>query len=410
VSAFTQQSEQQSLGGLRVAIVGRLAGMSKRDAEKIIRDRGGRVVDRVESADWIVIGDEAASSADNVAASKTTDAVLAQFTATAEAATICESDFWSRLGLLDADLSVARLYTPAMLAGLVGVPVSSIRQWHRQGVLRAVREVRRLAYFDFAEVGAAQKLAALSQAGCSLGAIRRKLDELSRLLPHMPRPLSEPSVVVEGRRIRLRRGEGLAELCGQLLIDFDGPADAGEREANGHVASIPFGKGESLQSAGASPLQSPDPSAAADLRSLAMELEEIGNVGQAIEAYRAILVSGQAGPEDHFALAELLYRAGELAAARERYYVAIELDEDFVEARANLGCVLAELGDTELAESAFRGALACHPHYADAYYHLARLLDRIGKSDEASSFWQEFIRLAPASPWADEAIVRTGGG
>ena len=76
-----------------------------------------------------------------------------------------------------------------------------------------------------------------------------------------------------------------------------------------------------------------------------------------------------------FQLAELLYRIGDLHAARERYYMAIELDEDYVEARANLGCVLVELGQRDLAIAAFEGALSLHADYADVHYHLARTLD-----------------------------------
>jgi hypothetical protein len=47
--------------------------------------------------------------------------------------------------------------------------------------------------------------------------------------------------------------------------------------------------------------------------------------------------------------------------------MALELEEDFVEARANLGCVLAESGELELAVAAFRGALSLHPQYADVH-------------------------------------------
>jgi tetratricopeptide (TPR) repeat protein len=145
---------------------------------------------------------------------------------------------------------------------------------------------------------------------------------------------------------------------------------------------------------------------AEDLRSLAADLEAADRDDQAIDVYRALLISGQSTADDHFAIAELLYRRGDLSAARERYYTAIELDEDFVEARSNLGCVLAEQGDTSLAEAAFRGALEFHHDYADAHYHLARLLDRAGRSAEASRHWQLFMNLAPASPWADEALER----
>ena len=89
--------------------------------------------------------------------------------------------------------------------------------------------------------------------------------------------------------------------------------------------------------------------------------------------------------------------------------MAIELDEDFVEARSNLGCVLAEQGDVALAEAAFRGALEYHPDYADAHYHLAKLLDRMNRRPEAARHWNLFMNLAPASPWADEARERISG-
>jgi tetratricopeptide (TPR) repeat protein len=63
----------------------------------------------------------------------------------------------------------------------------------------------------------------------------------------------------------------------------------------------------------------------------------------------------------------------------------------------------------ELAEAAFLGALRYHPNYADAHYHLARLLDRKDQSVAALRHWQRFMDLAPASPWADEARERVGG-
>jgi tetratricopeptide (TPR) repeat protein len=140
-----------------------------------------------------------------------------------------------------------------------------------------------------------------------------------------------------------------------------------------------------------------------------MDFDESGEPERAIEVYRAILMSGNSTAEDHFCLAELLYRSGDLAAARERYYAAIELDEDYVEARANLGCVLAEQGELPLAEAAFGGALRYHPGFADAHFHLARLLDAMNRPREASRHWQEFLALAPVSPWAEEAHDRIRG-
>jgi tetratricopeptide (TPR) repeat protein len=291
---------------------------------------------------------------------------------------------------------VYSVYTPAMLAGLVGVSVSTIRRWQRRGWIVPAREVRRLAYFDFQEVAAARRLAELSGAGMTTAAIERTLAALARQLPGVKRPLVEVSFVVEGKHVLVRREDGLVEPGGQLRLDFEGAADEQSQETPGvrpadvlafeAAAAAPATPEEMIQAAG--------------------QLEEEGDLQGAAEMYRAALVAGGPRAEVCFLLAELLYQMHEPAAARERYYMAIELDEDYVEARANLGCVLAELGERELAASAFQGALALYPDYADAHYHLARTLDELGRADEALGHWREFLRLSPASPWADEARER----
>src|SRR5690242_6393119 len=100
--------------------------------------------------------------------------------------------------------NVCRLYTPAMLAELLGVPLAAIRRWHRRGALRAVHTVRRLPYFDFQEAAVARRLAELLIAGCSLRVIDRRLAALARLHPEIERPLANPAIVVVGRRLYLR--------------------------------------------------------------------------------------------------------------------------------------------------------------------------------------------------------------
>ncbi len=143
-----------------------------------------------------------------------------------------------------------------------------------------------------------------------------------------------------------------------------------------------------------------------ELLSLAADLEDEGNLSAAVEAYRAYTAAAGPRPQVCFAMAELLYRLGDITGARERYYMAIELDEDLVEAHTNLGCVLAEQGDRELAVAALEGALALHPDYADAHFHLARTLDELQRDEEAARHWREFLRLAPESPWALTARQR----
>ena len=102
----------------------------------------------------------------------------------------------------------------------------------------------------------------------------------------------------------------------------------------------------------------------------------------------------------------MLYRVNEVIAARERYYSAIELDPDYVEARASLGCVLVETGQIDLAIAAFRGALSLYEDYADVHYNLARVLDDTGREVESKHHWRRFLQLSPDSPWAEEARSR----
>lgn len=300
-----------------------------------------------------------------------------------------------------AEEAVQRLYTPGMLAELLGVPVAAIRRWERQGTLRPVRVIRRLSHFDFEEVAVARRLAQLLSAGCSLRVIDRRLAEISRLLPGVERPLADPRVVVAGRRLFLRLGEDLAEPDGQLLFDFDQRQledDAGEMPATiAFIAAHSAGGADALETL------------VEQLQQEAIDWEDEGQLDRAAEAYRTLLMAAGPRAEIHFALADVLYRANDLSAARERYYAALEVDEEYVEARASLGCVLAETGELELAAATFAGALEYHPDFADVHYHLANTLDRLGRPDEAAQHLETFLKLAPESPWAEAARDRLGG-
>jgi tetratricopeptide (TPR) repeat protein len=306
--------------------------------------------------------------------------------------------------------TVRRLYTPAMLAELVKAPVAAIRRWHRRGALRAVRCVRRLPYFDFEEVAIARRLAQLLAAGCSLRTIDRRLDELGRLVPGAERPLADPDLVVEGKQLLLWRGDDLSEPGGQLLIDFEStPADESDRRRA--VISMAAPGSALAGAAGAVARAASDPALPLieRLHQDALDFEDEGLLDRAAETYRTMLMAGGPRAELHFALADVLYRAGDLPAARERYYAALELDEEYVEARASLGCVLAESGELELAAATLEGALGYDPEFADVHYHLANALDRLGRFEEAAAHLRLFLELAPESPWAESARDRLLG-
>jgi tetratricopeptide (TPR) repeat protein len=383
----------ETLQGKRVAFVGKLGGVTRREAHQLVRELGGVASDRVTAdADLVVIGADELPLGEETLLSDEVERASAE----GRLEILSETQFWQRLGLFPGTAS--QLYTPAMLAELLNVPVSVVRRWHRHQLIVPVREVRRLPYFDFQEVATARQLAQLLAAGASPSEIERQLAELSRYVPDVERPLAQLSVIVQGKRLLLRQGEGLIEPGGQLRIDFDALDAAGADRPSSETSAttLPF-------CAEPAAVVAPE-----QLSRMAVELEEQGQLEAAADLYRATMAAAGPRPEICFELAELLYRLGDLGAARERYFMAIELDDDYVEARANLGCVLAELGQHELAIAAFQGALTYHRDYADVHYHLARLLDELQRPDEAETHWEEFLSLAPDSPWSDAARERLG--
>lgn len=387
------------LAGQRVWIAGKLAGMGKREARQCVRRHGGTLVESCdESVTLVVVGESGPHGMDANRVRNSLPAAARDGLQAGRVSLLRETEFWQRLDLLEPDADVCRLYTPAMAAELLGLPVSQIRSWHRRGLLRAAREVRRLPYFEFEELSTARRLAELTANGASAATLVKYVASLRRFLPHVQRPLSELSVLADGKRLLLRGRAGLYEPDGQKQFDFDEPTGApeGTDDASAGPPAIEFVDREVAELA----------SSPGALARLAAELEDEGRLDEAADCYRAALAAGGVTSPLCFALAEVLYRQGDLSGARERYATAVELDEDYVEARANLGCVYAEQGRLDLAEAAFSGALAYHPDYLDARFHLAQTLDQLGRSEEAAGHWQTFLKQAPESPWADVARQR----
>ena len=379
--------------GVNIALVGRLGGMNRKEATNLVRSAGAAVVD-VDHArvDWVVIGADEPPLSETVLLSQPTLAAAAS----GELEILHETQLWQRLGLVDVEQSIRSFHTPAMLAHLLDVPVSVIRRWQRRGLITPIQTVHRLPYFDFQEVATARRLAAWIASGASEKAIEQRLVELVEIVPDIRRPLDQLSILVEGKQVLLRDGEGLLEPSGQMRFDFEPETFCVDDEVpDEDVVSFSISSEPEIE------LAERD-----ELLAAAFEAEDNDKLSIAVDYYHAIL--GRDGPRADicFQIAEVLYRSGEIMAARERYYMAVELDPEFVEARASLGNVLAETGQLELAVAAFQGALTLHPDYADVHFGLARILDSLGRDVEATTHWRRFVQIAPESPWAKEANER----
>jgi len=290
-------------------------------------------------------------------------------------------------------------YTSVMLAELLEVSPAMVRQWHRRGWLHESEVVQKLVYFALTELLPAKRLTQLAKNGLSNAEITKKLDALNALFPGIDRPIAVLDLRIVGRDVFLTKENKLVDTVGQEFFDF-AEAHTQTEEYSFSQFDIAFDSAheplspQSLTSSGRSPGKD-------ELCRLAWHYEEQGQLEQAVELFRAALAAYGPDASICFQLAELLYRIDDKTAARERYYMAIEMDENFVEARAALGCVLAETGELELAVSAFQGALRYHNDYADAHYHLGKTLQKLGKPIEAEHHLERFRELMPNSPWAE---------
>ncbi len=385
------------IANTRIGFVGKLGGMNRREIRRLVREYGGVMVEPVDATvDLVIIGEWEFPIDDY---DYLVDPAITEAAASGKLTIMTETQLWQELGLVDQELDACRFYTPGMLAQLLNVPVATIRRWHRRGLITPTRQVHKLAYFDYQEVASARRIAELISSGASPRAIESKLLKLAELYPDLQRPLSQLSVIVEGRSVLMRDGGGLIEPGGQKRFDF-GSEQTTRSDEDAQVLSL-----EQVQDV---PIELDEFTQPSEFLRYAAELEDNDEIQSACEVYRSLMLAFGPSPEACFRLAENLFQLNDLTAARERYYSAVELDQSFVEARASLGCVLVELGQYDLAVSAFEGALVHHPEYPDVLYHLARLLDEIGQPQKAEMHWIRFLDLAPKSPWADEARYRLG--
>lgn len=366
--------QENPIANRRVAFAGKLGSMTLREAAALVRRLGGVPVQRDSGrVDLLITGVEGAASP------------TANDSDTTPPESISEVDLWRRLGVVPEAEAVRKLCTPAMLSRFVGVPTSTIRLWQKRGWIEATEQVHRLPYYEFQEVIVAKKLAELVRSGLRPAEINQQLERLREQFGDVARPLAESGLLIDGKHVLIRRGEDLLESTGQKRLQLS----TEENDSAVNLLQMPIGDASSDKN-------QLDP---VHLVASAEAYEEQADFASAAELYRAALAAGGANADYCFALAECLYQLGETAAARERYEMAIELDDTFLEARANLGCVLAELGHPQLAIAALEGALHLHPSYADAHFHLARLYELTGEQGLAIEHQSQYETLSPKSPW-----------
>ena len=441
----------------RVAFVGRLFGMSRRDVSELVRKYGAKVSRKLDAKlNLIVLADDLSMllDTDNWLTPEMADAL-----SRGELEVISETELWQRLYEFDvarnngsqsvqadastnAPVPLTRLYTPSMLASMLDVPVATIRQWSRMGLIHPVRQVKKLPYYDLREVDGARSLAHLLEKGVSPALIKEKIEQLGKYIPSAVHSLDQLSILLSGKKALFRIGSDLVDTRGQFHFDLDDAPDyelrvqsgsSNEQDSTDSPNAAPVGfPWELVDQPDTQTSSEPEPTDFMSILDMALmddsaplpvseqtirediaALQQAGNWDNALAAARLLLLayrsdSLQQLSEDNVVLADILFQLGRFDAAEERLLIALEYDSDNLEARLNLGCLLKQQGNNSAALSAFKGCLEQFPDYADAHYHIALLLDELERPDEALIHWQKFWDLTPSGPWKTVAAERLG--
>jgi tetratricopeptide (TPR) repeat protein len=127
-----------------------------------------------------------------------------------------------------------------------------------------------------------------------------------------------------------------------------------------------------------------------------------GDIDQAAEICRAILVKEPSHCSINHLLGVIYFRQGKSSAARDLLERAIASSQATAEMHNNLGAVLRTLGETDRAADAFRRALALEPDYVWALNNLGVLYRDKGRTVEAI---KAFTRACVVKPDFIEALV-----
>jgi len=391
------------LQGERIAFTGTLASMTHRQAMDLVEQLGGAAMQHVGHLTTVlVVGEEGWPLEPDGMPSVKLEYARQLHDKGDPIQILSESEWLKLLGIEPPERKTHQLYTPAMLCQLLQISVHEIRRWERAGLIKSVKKVYRLPYFDLAEVESARRLCRLAASGVRADQIVASLERLHTLLPTVERPFAQLEVLARGANgLVFRDATGLLETSGQRLFDFDPPTTVDQDDES--PDTIPLRPPLSDSSVNRD-RWSPE-----DWFQEGCRLTEENHLTEAVEALRIAIINEPTNPLFHFHLADTLYRQHKPDAAIERYHIAAELDHNFLEAWTQLGCVLTEIGDLNGAQSAFEIALDLHPDYPEVHFHLAGVLEQKGQADEAADHWRRYLEFDQRGPWAEIARERLLG-
>ncbi len=394
-----KENNPRVLEGEHVSLTGTLASMTHEAAYKLVEEHGGTSMHHVSKVTTLlVIGEEGwPLDPDGNPSQKLLHTQELQGDGI-DIRILKESDWLNALGLNDQQQDVHRLYTPAMLSQLLNLSVNDIRRWERQGLIKPVKKIYRLPYFDFQQVTSVRRLHELLLEGVTSEEIKAGLQSLKDLVSDIEQPLAQLDLLACDSHLLFRDNNGLIQpASGQRFLDFDPPAASNQEEAD-ESDSVLFKEAEGSETVHPGSQWSAD-----EWFHEGCRLLDNNKPVDAIEAFRIAIMDKPSDPEIHFCLADALYRTGNINGAIERYHNVVESDHHYLEAWTQLGCLYLEKEELNPASDAFRIALDIHPEYPEACWYQAEVFVQLNQVEEAVSLWKQYLVYDQKGPWAEQA-------
>jgi len=373
------KSIDSSFQGKRVAFTGKLLSMPRSQAIRIVQNTGGSVstsVSRRTNAlivgmgGWPLLPSGEVSSALQRAEELNLGGAAIRI--------ISEEEFLEDAGEKPCGLALEKRYTADEICDLTGITRDKLRRWEQIGLIRSGG-----GRFDFQDLISLRTLTELIERGVRPEVINRSLKGLASVLPGTDRPLAQLQIVIENSRslmVELNGCQVTAE--GQFMLNF-------EASEGGGSASLEW-RGTEAEDA--------DSWLERGRRS-----EENEEFDHAADAYRRAIALHPASPAAFFNLGNVLRAQGRPDAALELFRLAVTLDSSLSEAWYNIADVHEEQGRIGEAIECLKQCVAACPTFADAYYNLALCFEKLGERQDARRCWSEYLRLDPASDWANLA-------
>lgn len=348
-------SSAQPLAGERVAITGKLALLSRRDARALVERLGGRVLETPGGATIIVSAEfppSAASNADGIRV-------------------MSEEELCETAGLPASDALRAQFKTSRDIRAMYpNIRDEHLRFFAKWGLVRPVAG----RFYGFSDLHLIRQAAAELESGTPLQAIVRSLSS---------------------------RREG------QLQLDFQTPRGRDAASQQARVVTLERKAEPAPVLFPLAPAAAPgsDDALAARYFMEAARLDDGSDENQdaAVAAYRRALIVDPELVPALVNLANIHYARDQHIEALALYERALALEPDCFEAHFNLGNVHHDLSRFDDALAAYREAVSLNPGYPEAHFYLAVTLEKMGRSPDARPHWRLYRELAPDGEWAELA-------